>query len=116
MKKILLSLALLSMISGGVATMAMNKESIKTTTLNVKASSDWNKVLDEFEKYVDQYIKTLKKAKSGDVSAMTEYVELAEKAQKLSEKIENAEDEMTAAQTQRYLKILKKMTAAMSDL
>lgn len=36
-------------------------------------SSDWDKLLDEYEQYVDQYVKTYKKAMNGDMSAMAEY-------------------------------------------
>jgi hypothetical protein len=46
---------------------------------------------------------------------MNEYVKLAEKAQKLAEKLENAEDEMTPAQLKRYAKITEKMTNALLD-
>lgn len=78
------------------------------------AGDDIDKLLDEYEKYVDQYIKVYKKAQKGDSSAMTEYVKLAEKAQKLADKLENAEDEMSVAQMKRYTKITEKMMKAIS--
>lgn len=80
------------------------------------ASSDWDKLLDEYEKYVDQYVKTYKKAMNGDMAAMAEYAKLAEKAQKLSSQLEKAKGEMTAAQLNRYLKITKKLASAVSNL
>ncbi len=75
----------------------------------------WDKLLDEYEKYVDQYINTYKKAMKGDMTAMGEYVKLAEKAQKLAEQLEDAEDDMSAAQLKRYAKITEKMTKALMD-
>ena len=40
---------------------------------------------------------------------------LAEKAQKLADKLEKAEDEMTTAQLKRYAKITEKMSKALLD-
>lgn len=115
MKTTLISLAIVAMVFGGFAANSNAAEVRSTTVSYVAASTNWDKILDEYEKYVDQYIKVYKKAMNGDMSAMTEYVKLAEKAQKLSEKIEKAEDEMTEAQLKRYTKILMKMTNAMSN-
>ena len=79
-------------------------------------SKQWDKVLDDFEKYVDQYISLLKKSKSGDLSAMTEYVSFLEKAEKLEKDLDRAEDELSASQLQRYLKITQKMTNAALEI
>ena len=59
---------------------------------------------------MDKYISLLKKASDGDISAITEYAEYMEKAMSISDKISNAEDDMTPAQIARYVKILNKMT------
>lgn len=80
---------------------------------SISASNQWDDLLDEFEKYVDQYIKVYKKAMAGDMSAMTEYVKLAEKAQKLSDQLAKAQGSMSASQTARYLKIVQKMSNVM---
>ena len=79
------------------------------------SSKDWDKVLDEYESYVNQYISFFKKAKKGDMSAMGEYAKLLEKAERLSEKIEDAEDEMSSSQLARYTKITSKMTQSLID-
>lgn len=47
-----------------------------------KSGNNWDSVLDDYEEYFDQYVKLLKKAKNGDVSALTEYAKMLEKAQK----------------------------------
>lgn len=79
----------------------------------VGSSSDWDSVLDEYEDYVNQYIKLYKKAMEGDMSAMSEYAGMLEKAQSLFSKLENAQGEMTAAQISRMNSIQMKMVNAM---
>ncbi len=85
-----------------------------TTQYSSKSSgtTNWNSILDSYESYVDKYIKLLKKANEGDMSAMTEYVNMLEKAEELSEKLENADDDLTTAQAQRFLKIQTKLLEA----
>ncbi|MBR6125581.1 hypothetical protein IKQ19_18650 [Candidatus Saccharibacteria bacterium] len=77
-----------------------------------KNSTNWDKVLDEYESYVNQYIVLMKKAKNGDMSAMNEYAKMLEKAQNFADKLEDADDAMTTAQMARYTKITAKMTQA----
>mgnify|MGYP003397680814 CR=1 FL=1 len=77
-----------------------------------KNSTNWDKVLDEYESYVNQYIVLMKKAKNGDMSAMNEYAKMLEKAQNFADKLEDADDAMTTAQMTRYTKITAKMTQA----
>lgn len=115
MKKTIMTVAMLAFLMGGVCTTVSAMETNPTSKSEIVAGDDWDKILNEYEKYVDQYIKTYKKAMSGDMTAMTEYVKLAEKAQKLAAKLENAEDEMTTAQLKRYAKITEKMSKALLD-
>lgn len=75
-------------------------------------SEDWDSLLDTYESYVDKYISYMKKAANGDMSALSEYPTLMEKAQELSEKIENAKDDMSSSQLKRYMNITMKMTNA----
>lgn len=77
-----------------------------------KNSTNWDKVLDEYESYVNQYIVLMKKAQNGDMSAMNEYAKMLETAQSFADKLENADDAMTPAQMARYTKITAKMTQA----
>ena len=114
MKKITITCIALSLLFGGFTTSAISP--VSESYCIAAASSDWDKVLDEYEKYVDQLIETLKKAKSGDMAAMTEYAKLGAKAQKLCSQLEKAKGDMNTAQMQRYIKILKKMTDAMSSM
>ena len=75
-------------------------------------SADWDSMLDSYEQYVNKYIALLKKASNGDMTAMAEYAGLMQKAQELSDKMENAQGDMSASQWARYMKITKKMTKA----
>lgn len=79
---------------------------------NRSGSEDWDDVLNEYEKMVDEYIKLLKKANDGDLSAMTSYLTYMEKAVALSEKLSKAESAMTASQVSRYMRIVNKMAQA----
>ena len=81
----------------------------------IVAGDNIDKLLDEYEKYVNQYLEVYKKAMKGDMSAMNEYLKLAEKAQKLADKLEKVEDEMSVFQVKRYAKITEKMMKALSD-
>lgn len=86
-------------------------ESTKVST-DETASNNWDDVLDEYESFVDKYIKLLKKAQTGDMSAMTEYAECLEKAESLQSKLENAKSDLTSAQVSRLNKIISKLSKA----
>lgn len=77
------------------------------------SSTDWDKVLDSYEKYVNQHIAVYKKVQAGDMNAYNEMASLMEKYQKLAEQLEEAQDEMTEAQVARYLKITQKLASAL---
>ncbi len=78
-------------------------------------SEDWDELLDTYDEYVEEYISYLKKAKDGDVDALSEYPALLEKAKEFSEKMEGAEDNMSSSQWRRYNKITTKMMSVASD-
>lgn len=93
---------------------ASNDENNESSS-SESSSKDWDSVLDEYEKYVDEYISMYKKAMAGDVSALSSYIGLLESAEKLSDKLDDAEDDMTTSQMNRYMKITQKMTSAALD-
>ncbi|MBP5556509.1 MAG: hypothetical protein J6X65_02210 [Bacteroidales bacterium] len=76
------------------------------------SSTDWDDFLDDYEDYVDQYISLMKKAKNGDMSAVSEYPSMLSKAESMQSKIDNAKGEMTSAQIARYSKISAKLAKA----
>jgi len=61
-------------------------EDDEAVTTKKTGSTNWDKVLADYEAYTDKYIKLLKKANAGDASAMTEYLEMLEKAQDIVNK------------------------------
>lgn len=77
------------------------------------SSTDWDSVLDSYDRYVTKYIAVAKKLQNGDMSVMSEYTELMSEAQTLGDKLQNASDDMTPAQMARYSKIMAKMASAM---
>lgn len=77
---------------------------------------DWNELLDSYEQYVDKYISYAKKAAKGDMSALTEYPSLMQKAEEFSKKMADAQNDMSASQWARYMKITNKMTNAIQEL
>lgn len=79
-------------------------------------SQDWDALLNSYEQYVDKYISYMKKAAKGDMSALSEYPALLEKAQEFSSKMEGAKGDMSASQWARYMKITNKMTQAAANM
>ena len=79
-------------------------------------SSDWDSVLDSYEKYVNKLVSVSKKISNGNPSAIAEYTSLVSEAQELSEKLSGAESEMTSAQQARYLRITSKMSNAVASM
>ncbi len=79
-------------------------------TSSASSGENWDSVLDSYESYVNKYLSLMKKAQAGDASAMAEYPSMMQEAQELSEKLSNAQGELTSAQQARYLRIVKKMS------
>lgn len=80
------------------------------------STEKWDALLDEYEEYLDKTIAFSKKAKAGDMSAMTEYASLIESAQSLQKKLEDAKNELTPAQAARFAKIASKFASAAAAL
>ena len=75
-------------------------------------------MLDDYEEYVDEYIKFYKKAMKGDNSAMADYPAMMEKATALQTSMANAQsnNELSTTQIQRMMKIQMKMTNAALEM
>jgi len=65
---------------------------------------------------VDKYISYLKKASKGDMTALSEYPALMQKAQEFSDKMKNAQSNMSASQWAKYNKITMKMLEAAQEM
>ena len=81
-----------------------------------KSSDDWDAALDEYERYVDSYLKFYKKAMAGDANAMTEYADYLQRTQKLTEKFSAVEKELTPKQYSRFMELQTKMVTGLSDM
>ena len=105
MKKLVLTVALFAFMMGGVSFSATAAPTVNPTQIEVRAGDEIDKLLDEYEQYVEQYIKVYKKAKSGDMRSSQDLVTLADKGTKLVDKIQKAtaKQKMTDAQTKRYM-------------
>lgn len=75
-------------------------------------STDWDEVLNSYERYVDKYVALAKKAKNGDMDALNEYSEYMQEAIDLNEKLSNAKGELSVQQVARLNKIAIKMSKA----
>lgn len=97
-----------SMNANAATTSAMTTSSVAAAS----SSSDWDSILDSYEKYVNEYIAVYKKVQAGDMSAYSKMASLMEKYQKLAEQLENASDELTSSQLARLQKINAKLAKA----
>ena len=81
-------------------------------------SEDWDKLLDSYERYVDQYIATAKKARGGDPSALSECVSLMEDAEEYADKLKRAEENgnISTAQVNRLNRITQKLQKAAQEM
>ena len=92
----------------------VSQEEVKTEVQEVAEpvvnTKKWDETLDSYEKYIDQYIKLYKKAMTGDASALTEYASMMEKATEFAEKLEEAGDDLTTTQMNRFIKLQTKLS------
>lgn len=79
-------------------------------------SEDWDKIIDDYEIYVDDYIDYFEKVNSGDMSALEDYSEVLEKAEMLDRKLKKAENSLSSKQVSRLTKIQNKMTKVLSEM
>ncbi len=92
------------------------EEAVESESSSSSSSEDWDAMLDSYDEYVTKYISYMKKAANGDMSALTEYPALMEKAQEYSKKIENAKGEMSSSQLSRYMQITNRMANAALEM
>ena len=94
------------------------KKNDKERETEFSENTDWNKVIDNYEQYFDEYIVFIKKANNGDMSAMEKYPELLNKAKKLEISLEKAKNEsaLTSSQISRLTKIQQKLVDATLEM
>jgi hypothetical protein len=72
-------------------------------------SGNLSGLLDKYEKYVDDYIALMKKARNGNVSALEDASSLMEKALELAEELEKEQGDMSVSEAKRMAAIYEKM-------
>ncbi|MDO9253962.1 MAG: hypothetical protein Q7U54_00515 [Bacteroidales bacterium] len=92
------------------------ESSVSTSESVTSGSQDWDKLLSDYESYTDKYIALLTKAKNGDASAMTEYIDMLGKATELQESLMGSDGVMSPSQLQKFSKIQQKLLTAASSL
>ncbi|WP_298347923.1 DUF6591 domain-containing protein [uncultured Dokdonia sp.] len=91
-------------------------KAVTSPTSTAKASNKWDKTLDTYSEYVDQYVVLMKKANKGDLDALSEYPSMMQKATKLNEQLKDAGNDLTPKQLKRMTAIQTKMTNALYDM
>lgn len=94
-----------------------DSESSSTAVSETNENDDWDKMLDDYETFTDEYLVLYKKALKGDNSAFESYPELMEKAEDLQKSLEKAEQnkKLGMAQLKRMAKIQMKMLQAIQS-
>ncbi|WMC06280.1 DUF6591 domain-containing protein [Elizabethkingia anophelis] len=95
-----------------------DQSEVDNTKNKISSNNDFDKLLDEYEEYVDQYIVFYKKAMQGDKTALIEYPKLLQKAEDLQASIEEAEENnnLTIKQAKRMNDITFKMIENVQNL
>ena len=108
---VLVACFMLASVSGQLKALTLSE------TFKVEAkSNNWDSILKDYEKFVDQYIALMKKVNAGDMSAMTQAMKVLEQATALSERMDKASGDLTAAQSKKLLQIQKKLANAAASM
>ncbi len=111
MKRTIFTLAAMALILGASVTPTMANAMNNTVQIE-DSKNDVDRMLDQYEDFVNKSISLLKKAEAGDMTAMKEYAELTKKAQALQKQLERYKGNMTPAQLARLQKIVMKLASA----
>lgn len=93
------------------------KEETKSVDESTSSSTkNWDKVLEDYGEYVDDYIVLYKKAMKGDAAAIAEYPAVMQKAQDLQKSLQDARTDkgFTVEHASKMMKIQQKMLDAVS--
>lgn len=106
-------------LSADVVVSSEETETEVEETEEVSSSDDsenenWDEVLDAYEEYADKTISYAQKIANGDMSVISEYPELMEKAKEFGDKMQGAKSNMSSSQWSRYMKITEKLAKSAS--
>ena len=85
-------------------------------TATVTGTQDWDKILKDYEEYTDKYIELMKKVKKNDMSAMNDYQEMYDKAEKFGNDLEKGQSTLSQAQLSKMMKIQTKLANAAMEM
>ncbi len=90
----------------------------KENTSSYYNQEDLNNILDDYEKFINQYIQVIRKSQKGDVSALTEMLELLDQAQDFELEINDPTtyNNFSQSQLNRLIKLQKILASANQDL
>lgn len=82
----------------------------------IEKANNWDNTLVTYEEYIDKYIALMKKAKDGDMSAMTEYPAMMTKANELQIQLTKASSDLTTKQIGKLTKLQMKLSKAALEM
>lgn len=83
-----------------------------TSTIS-SSTNNWDKLLDDYEKYVNECVKLLEKEDRGEYVSEKKIDDLLDKADELEKALDKGLDKMSDAQYKRYTKLDDKLTNAL---
>jgi len=82
---------------------------VRETPIGSFGTSNWDEILDRYERVVNEYVRLYKKVQAGDYTAAAEMASIAEDYEELSEALDSARGSMTPQQANRLLMIQNKL-------
>ncbi len=83
---------------------------------NSAGSAEWDDILNEYDNYATEYISLARKANSGNITALSEAMEILESANALNKKIERNKGSLSSSQRSRFLRITSNIGDAIIGL
>lgn len=90
-----------------------SSSSSSSSTVTSSSNANWDKLLDEYEKCVNECVKLLKKEDNGEWVSEDKIDALLDKADELEKKLDKGLDKMSDAQYERYSKLDDKLMDAL---
>ncbi len=106
--------------SAATTTPSESAPSAPSSSSSSESSVSWREVLTEYESWVDEYVEFMKKyntaSDSDKISMMTQYSTLAQKQLSWTEKLKNANDELTGADLQYYIEVTTRCAQKIAEV
>lgn len=99
-----------------ISTISESDPSVASSEEEGQANEDWDAVLKSYETYIDNYIALMKKAKTGDASALSDYPAMMQNATDLQTKLGSAENQLSTSQMAKFLELQNKLVKAASEM